>query len=349
LRRSWLGLTPRLFLAITAAVVCTLGAGGGGDRAIADEPPVVFGIWGDMPYARNGDNPKIPVLINDMNRANLGFSVFLGDVKDGASVCSDANIGASARDRFNSLSAPAVYVPGDNEWTDCHRTNNGPFDPLERLTYLRRHMFNTGETFGQRKMPIERQARAGEPYSENTRWVIGGIVFAGIHVVGSNNNKVNAGSCTEAASTRTQAQCDAANVEYLMRDAMNIQWLRRSFDLARQTNAPSLMIFIQANPGFDLVDTVDVNERTLPANNGFTNFVDALVNETRAYKGQVVLVHGDSHYFRIDKPLINQERMIQNFTRVEGFGSPNVQWLKVTVDPKRRDVFEFEQMLVPGN
>jgi hypothetical protein len=34
---------------------------------------------------------------------------------------------------------------------------------------------------------------------------------------------------------------------------------------------------------------------------------------------------------------------------VEGFGSPNVHWLKVTVDPKRRDVFEFEQMLVPGN
>jgi hypothetical protein len=35
----------------------------------------------------------------------------------------------------------------------------------------------------------------------------------------------------------------------------------------------------------------------------------------------VVAVHGDSHYPRIDKPLLDADgRRVQNFTRVETFG-----------------------------
>jgi hypothetical protein len=40
-------------------------------------------------------------------------------------------------DLFNRFTAPFIFVPGDNEWTDCHRANNGGFDPLERLDRLR--------------------------------------------------------------------------------------------------------------------------------------------------------------------------------------------------------------------
>ena len=38
-----------------------------------------------------------------------------------------------------------IYVPGDNEWTDCHRANNGGYDPLERLAFLRA-MFYPGRS-----------------------------------------------------------------------------------------------------------------------------------------------------------------------------------------------------------
>jgi len=70
----------------------------------------------------------------------------------------------------------------------------------------------------------------------------------------------------------------------------------------------------------------------------------------------VAYVHGDSHYFRIDKPFQDaQGRRLENFTRVETFGdnagngTNDVQWLKVTVDPRSREVFSYEAQIVPGN
>ena len=52
-------------------------------------------------------------------------------------------------------------------------------------------------------------------------------------------------------------------------------------------------------------------------------------------------MHGDSHYFRIDKPFQDaQGRRLENFTRVETFGDNqanginDVHWLKVLVDAK---------------
>ena len=34
---------------------------------------------------------------------------------------------------LSNLRGPVIYTPGDNEWTDCHRVNNGGYNPLERL------------------------------------------------------------------------------------------------------------------------------------------------------------------------------------------------------------------------
>ncbi len=70
----------------------------------------------------------------------------------------------------------------------------------------------------------------------------------------------------------------------------------------------------------------------------------------------VAYVNGDSHYFRIDKPLQDASgRRVENFTRVETFGdnqgngNQDVNWLKVLVDPESRDVFAFEPQIVPAN
>ena len=61
------------------------------------------------------------------------------------------------------------------------------------------------------------------------------------------------------------------------------------------------------------------------------------------YTKPMILVHGDSHYFRIDKPLnrIDSSLNVYNFTRVETFGSSNVNWLRVVVNPLNPQVFEF--------
>jgi hypothetical protein len=310
-----------------------------------------FGIWGDMPYVTRGrpdvESPRIPALIADMNAANLAFAVFIGDLKSGSSPCTD-DVYAAAVGRFNTFSGPMIYVPGDNEWTDCHRTNNGGYDALERLAFIRRTMFATPDTFGQTPLRLERQGPPGGVYAENTRWTHGQVVLVALNVPGSNNNKVGAADCLSAGSARTRAHCDADNAEYAARDGANIAWMRAAFELAKRRGALAVVVIIHGNPGFDIPETETVDERTQPGVDGYDNFLAALVVETRAFHGQVVLVHGDTHYFRVDKPLLDRTSLLTNFTRVETFGSPHIHWVKVTVDPRSRNVFTFEPMIVPG-
>ncbi|MDQ1518457.1 MAG: hypothetical protein QOE80_4287 [Actinomycetota bacterium] len=344
-------------LALTAAIASTgvalaRFAGPGPGRGPDSGFPVrhfAFGLWGDMPYAKAGDGPKIPALVADMNNDRLAFTAFDGDIKDGSSLCTDDRY-TMAIDRFNQFQAPTVYVPGDNEWTDCHRVNDGGYGNLERLDHVRRVMFAGQDSFGVHTMPLVHQGKAGEAYSENTRWAMGDAVFVGLNVPGSNNDKVNdpAGAECTANSVRKQADCEADNAEYAARITADIDWLRQAFAAAKDTNAKGVMVIMQADPGFDLPETA-VDERADPAVNGYTDLVNALVEETKAFPGQVVLVHGDRHFFKLDKPLLDQAHLIPNFTRLETFGSPNVDWVKVTADPRSRNYFTFEPMVVAGD
>jgi hypothetical protein len=311
-----------------------------------DRDGFTFALWGDMPYSAT-ELAKLPALIADINAAKVAFSVYDGDIKSGSSLCTD-DVYAAAVQRFGTFRSPLVYVPGDNEWTDCHRVNNGGFNALERLAFLRQTMFADDDSFGQRKLRLDHQGAPGSPYVENTRWTYGDVVFLGLNIPGSNNNKVGT-DCISAKSVRTQADCDADNVEYQGRDAANISWLRESFVLAKARRLRGLVVVIQADMSFDLPETETFNERTQPGFDGYNAFIDALVAETRAFSGQVVLVHGDIHFFKVDKALVDQAHLVPNFTRVETFGSPNVHWVKATVDPQSRNLFRFEPMIVPGN
>ena len=125
--------------------------------------------------------------------------------------------------------------------------------------------------------------------------------------------------------------------------------MKASFAKAKAEGDKGVMIVVQADPGFDIPETEDVDESRLSGNDGYAAFLDALMAETKAFDGQVVLVHGDTHYFKIDKPLPNATHMIANFTRVQTFGSPNIDWLRVDVDASSRDVFTFRPMVVAAN
>jgi hypothetical protein len=330
-------------VAAIAAVTIAVAAGGQG----ASPRRFSFGLWGDVPYARYDDGPKIPALIADMNGVDLAFTVFDGDIKDGVSPCSDGVYPAAAA-IFNQFAAPTVYVPGDNEWTDCHRRINGGYNNVERLDHLRRVMFTAADSFGVRRMPLTHQGPPGQAYAENTRWAIGDAVFVGINVPGSNNNKVNSDAECSDESVRAPADCAADNAEYAARSAADVAWIREAFFEAKGSGARAVMIVMQADPGFDLPET-SANERNAPGVDGYTDLLNALVEETKAFAGQVVLVHGDTHFFKLDKPLVARRDLLPNFTRLETFGSPNVDWVKVTADPKSRNYFTFEPMVVAAN
>jgi hypothetical protein len=78
--------------------------------------------------------------------------------------------------------------------------------------------------------------------------------------------------------------------------------------------------------------------------------VNALRAETLAFGGQVALVHGDSHYFKMDKPLNGPgDGVLANFTRVETFGARNTHWVSATINPDNPNLFDFQPRLVSAN
>lgn len=304
-----------------------------------------FGLWGDMPYQKAGDDPKIPALLKSINKSDIAFSIYDGDIKDGSSKCTD-DIYAAALTMFGELNKPVIYVPGDNEWTDCHRVNNGGYDGLERLGYLRKTMFPTTRSLGKRTLPLVHQAPLGEKFVENTRFTHRGIVFATLNVPGSNNNKIlDDKDCTQK-SARTAAQCEASNAEYLERDAANVRWLQEAFAQAKVGKARGLVLVIQADPGFDLPETEGNDESQAPGVSGYRNFISSVIAETEQFAGQVLLVHGDTHFFKVDKPLYSPSKLLANLTRLQTFGSPLIHWVRVTVEPKNPNVFTIQPIIV---
>jgi hypothetical protein len=117
--------------------------------------------------------------------------------------------------------------------------------------------------------------------------------------------------------------------------------MEAAFRLAAGDRYRALMLFIHGNPRFDL-------PRGDSGRSGFEDFLGSLEAEMLAFSKPVVLVHGDTHYFRIDKPLLNSEtrRRIVHLTRLETFGVPDIHWLRATVEETNPNVFAFEPVLL---
>jgi hypothetical protein len=324
----------------------------GDDRS--HKPPVLkVALWGDEFYS---DDPAIKAdmidqTIKSMNKHDLDFTIFVGDTKNGSTECTDEAIGQHVVDIFNRLKAPTLYSLGDNEWTDCHRTSNGSYDPLERLDYLRTIFFSKNTTQGKRPIPVERQGELGQAYSENSRFVKNGVEFVALHIPGSNNNLVATDKQCTSKSERTPDDCAAATAEYQARNIENLAWLKDAFAKARASHYAGILIAIQADIffPFELSDGGYQDDflPQLDENNGYTDFFNTLVEETQSFSGQVLLVHGDSHYFKIDKAMFNADgRLTANFTRVEVFGNADNSWIEMTVDPSSENVFSFAPVIL---
>jgi hypothetical protein len=102
--------------------------------------PVAYAVIGDTPYGQ----PQVDNFPNDVAEINgdskVRLVMHLGDTKNGSSSC-DTSYFEQIRADFDRFDDPLVYTPGDNEWTDCHRANNGAYDPLESLATIRSMFF----------------------------------------------------------------------------------------------------------------------------------------------------------------------------------------------------------------
>jgi hypothetical protein len=286
-----------------------------------------IGLWGDVPYSDVQATTGVPNLIADMNASDIVFSVNDGDLKAGSgtpdsktpSACSN-ELYAQSLQYLSALVKPAMFTPGDNDWTDCDRPANGGFNSRERLDYERNLFFSTPNSQGKQTMAQEVQSSpqclgAGGPAAciENRRWTYMGVTYATLNIQGSCNNLCDT---------------DPDPEEYTARNAADIVWLRDTFAQARNSGSSAIMLISQADPGFDAANTAGQPTRdpkTLDESDGqpdgFKDFLIALRNETIDFRKPVAYVHGDTHYLRVDKPLLDdQGRRLENFTRVETFG-----------------------------
>lgn len=306
------------------------------------------GLFGDMPYNALG-KAQYPALLRDIDANHAAFSVFDGDLKAGGDGACTDSLYSTALAGFNSLDRPLVFLPGDNDWTDCwgrYGPGTGGFDPLERLDHERALFASTPQSLGRHTIRLARESSEGgayAAYSENVRWTYGPVVYIGLNVQGSNDNYPYEGVEGE---TRSAAEIAVQRAEETARKAAGIHWLREGFAEAARTGAKGVMVVWQADPNFN-------NEQHLAdtrSYDAYAGYIDALRAETIAFPGQVALVHGDSHYFKVDKPLDGPGGgVLANFTRVETFGARNTHWVSATVDPRDPDLFVFEPRIVEAN
>ena len=171
-------------------------------------------------------------------------------------------------------------------------------DPAERLTAIRRRFFSTDQSLGQRRLPLTRQAA---PFVENARWAAGNVVFATLNVPGPTGKSRGADGLSAA----------------------NIAWLDEAFDIAGAQQSPGVMIIWQDDP-FDGGADDELQNR--------------LVERARAFGKPVVLVHGDSHFYRLGKNWPAAPNLIE----LQTFALDDAnRWMEVTVDPGHPEVFSF--------
>jgi hypothetical protein len=160
----------------------------GEEQLRAAEERFTFVAMGCMPYG--DDNfAAYERLLAEINRQQPAFTVHCGDTKGGGVPPTEAFL-KHVHGWFDSLEGAAIYTPGDNEWTDVHRASNGSQDPAVWLAKVRAEYFSAERSMGRAPIPLvtQRRERGFEKFVENARWTRGGVVFATVHVVGSNNN-----------------------------------------------------------------------------------------------------------------------------------------------------------------
>jgi len=328
-------------LAAVAAGASPAFAAGASDAPGQDKPGhYSFAVIGDVPYGA-AQQALFPQWIQEINAADPAMTFHVGDIKNGSTRCDDA-LYQQIKGDFDTFANPLIYTPGDNEWTDCHRANNGAYNPLERLGYDRSVFFsNPGVSLGQNPAKVDAQTAAGFP--ENVSLRHQGVDFAVIHVVGSNDGVQPWTGLGDTSPRPEQLAAEQARM------ANAISLVKSTFATARQKHDRAVMVLLQADM-FDPTYTPAWSDVS-----AFQGLVQTLVDESSAFDGEVYLVNGDSHVFNDDKPLAAGSAWLNtygvtgsadNLTRLTVDGSSNNKdWLSVTINrPGAAQVLSWERV-----
>jgi hypothetical protein len=337
------------------------------DNGRRDNDKLTVAVFGDWPYNENL-RTNAPLLVNSVNAdRDVSLIIHVGDIHSGSMACTSAGIlppipnsnpgwNQSIYFQFQQFEAPLVYTPGDNEWTDCHKTKQFKSgDPLKELASVRSLFFaRPGKTLGVHEREVFSQAKYFDPafpadaqYVENVMWADGKVVFVTVNMPGSNNNTL---PWTNGFENPTAQAQEVAN-----RTAADIRWLQSGFKQAKEMHAKAVVIALQA----DMWDPAAV----VPGGDGlgaYTPFVQQLANLSIEFRRPVMLFNGDSHLFQVDHPLANSSSStgmihhtlsVPNLTRitVQGSTSAPAEWLRLSIDTNTPDVFSWVNVPYCGN
>jgi len=301
-----------------AAVTGTASPGIAGSPVNHGANRTTFALLGDTPYGAV-QREQFPALVDKINDdPKVRFVLHAGDIKNGSSLCSD-ELFADRVALYDTFEDPFVLTPGDNEWIDCHRVRAGGYLPTERLGAVRDFFYPVpGGTLGRRPMQVRSQADSGAhtTYRENVLFQRGHVVFATVHVVGSEND------LEPWTGLPGGDQPGLRLAEFEARLAAALAWIDHAFDTAEANDAAGVLLMMQAEP----TDTP-----------GFSAIRQLVVERSEGFHRPVLLVHGDEHQYEQERSYAG----VENLTRLETFGDTATQWLRVTVDVGDPGVFSW--------
>jgi Calcineurin-like phosphoesterase len=284
---------------------------------------VTFALLGDTPFG-DAQRAGFPFLVDAINAdKRIRFVLHAGNVKNASSTCDDARF-TDLAGLFDTFDEPFVLTPGNNEWTDCHRTSAGSFLPTERLEAVRGIFFpRPGRTLGAQQMPVMTQADDPQhsPYRENVLFVRSQVVFATVHVVGSEND------LAPWAQLPGGDRPDLRLAEFEARKAAALDWIDTAFEIAQISDAAGVLLMMHAEP------------TNTP---GYADIRDWIVSRSAEFGRPVLLVHGDEALFEVEPAYAG----VPNLTRLGTFGNTATRWLRVTVHPGTPEVFSWTPEIV---
>ncbi len=303
-----------------------------GPEAPTPNPPGAFSfaVLGDAPYYA-WEELQYRLVLQTLDANDLSFVIDVGDIF--WRPCTDERYRQTLGE-FNGLRHPVIYTPGDNEWMDCWEPGSGGFLPQDRLNRIRQIFFqNPTRSLGGTTLSLISQA-GREPFhefGENARWSHEGIVFATVHIVGSKNGMKSFPARTEADDTAARRRTEAAAA-----------WVRETFAEARTLNASAVVLSFHGNAGLE--ESADDPDRQ-----AFEPFITTVEEEAERFGRPVLLAHGDGHDYTVDQPLVRRTtgQRLENLTRLQVPGSPEVGWVRVVVTPGAETSFTFEKHVVP--
>jgi len=335
-----------------------------------DDHTVSLAVFGDWPYSQALlDNAHL--LVNSVNDDHdVDLVLHVGDIHSGSMPCTSAGIlpaiatanpgwNQAIYYQFQQFNDPVVYLPGDNEWADCHKSKQfSSGAPLKELASVRSLFFaKPGVTLGRHEKKVWSQAEYFDPaypadsqFVENVIWKSGDVVFVTFNIPGGSNDDKSPWSGSFANPT-AQAQ------EKADRSAANLRWLNTAFDLAKYSRAKAVVVAEQA----DLWDpeAIAVGGAGLDQ---YTPFVKQLANLSLEFKRPVLVLNGDTHLYHTDTPLadptsatgvIHNTQAVPNLSRIVVQGSTNApaEWLKLTIDTRKHgnDVFSWQNVVYCAN